>query len=105
WANTIGVRYEIIIADNGSDPGELSSLVALGTGVRLLKLGVNRFFGEANNIAAEHAKGRYLCLLNNDAFGQPGWLQQLVNCMQAHPHAGAVGPLFLFPDGTVQEAG
>ncbi|MBX6385488.1 MAG: glycosyltransferase [Microbispora sp.] len=105
WANTTGVRYEIILADNGSDPQELRSLEALGRGVRLLALGTNRYFGEANNIAAEHARGRYVCLLNNDAFVQPGWLRHLVDALDGDAEAGAAGPLFLFPDGTVQEAG
>src|SRR5262249_18044855 len=53
WTNTEDITYEIIIADNGSDPEGLARLEKLGTGTRLLKLGTNRFFGEANNIAAE----------------------------------------------------
>ena len=105
WTNTTGVRYEVIIADNGSDPKELSALQLLGSGVRLLALGTNRYFGEANNIAAEHAKGRYICMLNNDAFVQAGWLRHLVDTLLQDPEAGAAGPLFLFPDGTIQEAG
>jgi glycosyltransferase involved in cell wall biosynthesis/GT2 family glycosyltransferase/SAM-dependent methyltransferase len=105
WANTTGIRYEVIIVDNGSDPADFEALGALGSGVRVLALGTNRYFGEANNIAAEQAKGRFICLLNNDAFGQPGWLRQLVDCLEHDPSAGAAGPLFLFPDGTIQEAG
>ena len=105
WANTEDVRYEIIIADNGSAPEHIAPLRMLGHGVRLIELGTNRFFGEANNIAAERAKGRYICLLNNDAFVQPGWLRSLVDDLERTPAAGAVGPLFLFPDNTIQEAG
>jgi GT2 family glycosyltransferase len=105
WANTEGVSYEIIIADNGSDPHTISPLRNLGGGARLLELGINRFFGEANNIAAERAAGKYLCFLNNDAFVQPGWLRALVDELAKTPEAGAVGPMLLFPDGAVQEAG
>ncbi len=105
WANTDGVRYEIIIADNGSDPDSLHALRQLGRGVRLLELGVNRYFGEANNIAAEQAQGSLLCLLNNDAFVQPGWLRALAAALDDDRQAGAAGPLFLFPDGAIQEAG
>lgn len=105
WANTDGVRYEVIIADNGSGDVDLRCLEALGRGVRLLSLGANRYFGEACNIAAEEARGKYICLLNNDCFGQPGWLTALVETLRADPMAGAAGPLFLFPDGSVQEAG
>ncbi len=105
WANTVGIRYEIVIADNDGGPDECRALSALGRGVRLLPLGENRFFGEACNIAAEQARAPLLCLLNNDCFGQPGWLKTLVEALASDPSAGAAGPLFLFPDRTVQEAG
>ena len=84
---------------------DLRRLRNLGGGVRLLELGCNRYFGEANNIAAEAASGRYLCLLNNDAFVQPGWLGELIEPLASDPAIGATGPLFLFPNGTIQEAG
>jgi GT2 family glycosyltransferase/glycosyltransferase involved in cell wall biosynthesis len=104
-ASTEGHTYEIVVADNGSAEADVARLRGLGPGVRLLELGCNRYFGEANNVAAEAARGRTLCLLNNDAFVQPGWLAALVEALVADPRVGAVGPLFLFPDGTVQEAG
>ncbi|WP_184529825.1 glycosyltransferase [Variovorax sp. Sphag1AA] len=105
WANTTDVSYEIIVADNGSSREDLDLLDFAGTGVKLLKLGTNRFFGEANNIAAEAATGRYVCLLNNDAFVEQGWLTGLLDGLREWPKAGAVGPMFLFADGTVQEIG
>jgi GT2 family glycosyltransferase/glycosyltransferase involved in cell wall biosynthesis/SAM-dependent methyltransferase len=108
WANTTGVTYEILIADNGSAPEEVAKLRALAglmPGVLVFPLGDNRYFGEANNILAEHASGRLLCLLNNDVFVPPGWLQGLRAALDGNQRAGAVGPVFLFPDDTVQEAG
>jgi GT2 family glycosyltransferase/glycosyltransferase involved in cell wall biosynthesis len=105
WANTEGVRYQIIIADNGSDLVSTEQLQRLGRGTQFLALGINRFFGEANNIAAEVAEGKYLCFLNNDAFVRPGWLRALVDELEATPQAGAVGPMLLFPDNSIQEAG
>jgi GT2 family glycosyltransferase/glycosyltransferase involved in cell wall biosynthesis len=105
FAQTDGYTYEIVLADNGSAPADVRKLRSLGGGIRLLELGCNRFFGEANNIAAEEARGRYVCLLNNDVFVQPGWLKALVQAMEENPDVGATGPMFLFPDGVVQEAG
>jgi GT2 family glycosyltransferase len=105
WSHTEGYKYEIIIADNGSASSDLCNLRNLGSGVRLLELGCNRFFGEANNIAAEEAHGRYICILNNDAFVQPGWLTALVKGFEDNADVGAAGPLFQFPDGAIQEAG
>ncbi|GAC1345973.1 MAG: hypothetical protein NVSMB18_26890 [Acetobacteraceae bacterium] len=103
--NTTGVRFEILIVDNGSDDREVEWLRGLGEGVRVLALGTNRYFGEANNIAVQQARGRLVCLLNNDAFVEPGWLAALRDGLAEDPSAGAAGPLFLFPDGTIQEAG
>ena len=105
WGNTEEAKYEIIVVDNGSSQHDLDGLRNLGDGVRLIKLGCNRFFGEANNIAAEAAQGCYLCFLNNDAFVQPGWLRPLIDPLAVDPTLGATGPLFLFPNGRVQEAG
>ena len=105
WAKTEGVRYEIIIADNGSSERDCSMLRDLGAGVRIIEIGCNRFFGEANNIAVEAANGDYVCLLNNDAFVESGWIEALITPLRNRHDVGATGPLFLFPDGTVQEAG
>ncbi len=105
WANTTGVNYEIIVVDNGSAIEGLELLSGAGGGLRLLPLGINRYFGEANNIAVEAARGRFVCLLNNDVFVSPGWLEALLDSLKATPDVGAVGPVFLFPDETIQEAG
>jgi glycosyltransferase involved in cell wall biosynthesis len=74
-------------------------------GVRVLDLGTNRFFGEANNIATEHAAGTFVCFMNNDAFPQPGWLEPLLDALQSNPAVGAAGPKLVFPDGRPQESG
>jgi FkbM family methyltransferase len=105
WANTTEVPYEIIVVDNGSEPSELDVLRGPSGGLRLLALGTNRYFGEANNIAVEAARGRFVCFLNNDVFVSCGWLSSLVAALAAAPEAGAVGPVFTSPDGTIQEAG
>ena len=105
WQHTRGHHYEIIVVDNGSGPDEVARLEAEAPFVRILPLGGNRYFGEANNIGVEAAKGRYVCLLNNDAFVSPGWLPPLVRLLAEDAAIGAVGPRFLYPDGSLQEAG
>ena len=105
WQVTTGTKYEILVVDNGSAPREAAQLAKLASGVRVLALGVNRYFGEANNIAAERAAGAYLCFLNNDAFPREGWLDPLLDALRTDPVLGAAGPKFLFPDGRLQEAG
>jgi GT2 family glycosyltransferase/glycosyltransferase involved in cell wall biosynthesis len=103
--HTQGHRFEIIIADNGSSPDEVALLTQSGLPVRVLALGTNRYFGEANNIAAEQARGEYLFFLNNDAFVHAGWLGALIDTIERLPHAGAVGCRLIYLDGALQEAG
>ncbi|MGV0821135.1 glycosyltransferase [Martelella sp. AMO21009] len=105
WMHTEGHAYEIVIVDNGSDEDDLARLSKPVPGVTFIQIGRNRFFGEANNIAAEAARGEYIVLLNNDAFPQDDWLSSLMNMMAENPSLGAAGPMFLWPDGRVQEAG
>ncbi len=105
WSNTEGHTYEIVIVDNGSIEREIGRLASLPRGVRLLSVGCNRFFGEANNIGVEAARGKYVFLLNNDAFPKNGWLAPLIGAIKNNPEVGAAGPLFLYPNGKVQEAG
>ncbi len=105
WQHTSGHRYEIIVVDNGSAPDEVERLRAQAPLVRVLALGSNRYFGEGNNLGVEAARGRFVCLLNNDAFVSPGWLEPLVAALESEPDVGAAGPRFLYPDGTLQEAG
>ena len=97
---------EIIVVDNGSDPECVATLQSRADDlVHILPIGVNRYFGEGNNIGVEAATGDFLVLLNNDAFVQPGWIEHLASTMAADPTVAAVGPMFLYPDGRVQEVG
>ncbi len=60
--------------------------------VRIVPLGVNRYFGEGNNLGAEAATGDFLVFLNNDAFVHPGWIESLASAMEDDPGVAAVGP-------------
>jgi GT2 family glycosyltransferase/glycosyltransferase involved in cell wall biosynthesis len=98
---------EIIVVDNGSTHAELSILRRRRRqeDFALVEIGINRFFGEGNNIGVDFAHGDYIVFLNNDAFVQPGWIEALSSTMRKDPLVAAVGPMFLYPDGRVQEVG
>ena len=53
----IKVPFEVILVDNGSDPAERAILERAGLPIRLYFIGVNRLFGEGNNLGAEAARG------------------------------------------------
>ncbi len=98
---------EIIVVDNGSTPDEVAILRRRKrrADFELVEVGENRFFGEGNNIGVDVAGGDYIVFLNNDAFVQPGWVEALCSTMRDDPLVAAVGPMFLYPDGRVQEVG
>ncbi|MGA9775853.1 MAG: glycosyltransferase, partial [Candidatus Dormiibacterota bacterium] len=104
WRNTTGASYEALLVDNGSLPGDLRLAHRHRDYFREVRIGVNRYFGEGNNIGAEEAHGRLLIFLNNDAMPQPGWLEPLLWAMR-QPSVGAAGSRLLFPDGRIQETG
>jgi GT2 family glycosyltransferase len=73
---------------------------------RVLWYGENRGFAGANNIGARAARGENLLLVNSDVIPQrPGWISTLAAALHELPDAGAVGPLLLFGDESVQHAG
>jgi GT2 family glycosyltransferase/glycosyltransferase involved in cell wall biosynthesis len=98
---------EIIVVDNGSDYEEVAVLRRHTTtrDFRLVEVGENRFFSEGNNIGVDFARGDFIVFLNNDAFVEPGWIEELAATLQHDPTVAAVGPMFLYPDSRVQEVG
>jgi len=62
-------------------------------------------FAAINNLAARHARGTVLGLLNNDLeVLDGGWLEEMVS-QALRPGIGAVGARLLYPDRTVQHGG
>jgi GT2 family glycosyltransferase len=62
-------------------------------------------FSKINNFAALHARGSYLCLLNNDTeVLEHAWLTEMMR-YAIRPEIGAVGAKLLYQDGSIQHAG
>ena len=101
-------HYEIIIVDNGSDdPRVLEYFATLNSNDRVRVLRDDRpfNFSALNNFAAEHARGEYLGLLNDDVeVRSPDWLEEMVSLAQ-QPGVGAVGARLWYPDNTLQHGG
>jgi GT2 family glycosyltransferase len=96
--------YELIAIDNGSSDGT-SSLLRQVENATVVLNPRNVGFGAANNQGAAHARGLCVVFLNQDAFVDPGWLPPLVQRVEADERVGAVGPMLLNPDGSLQCAG
>jgi GT2 family glycosyltransferase len=98
--------YEVIVVDN-EHPDALrrsrNELALSTSGVRIVVPGRNLGFGAGCELGALHAGGRILAFVNPDVVLRSGWLAPLL----AHLEQGAsiVAPVFVDPDGKVQEAG
>ena len=70
-------EIEVIVVDNGSTDETISLLGHQLDNFRLIINDKNVGFGSANNQGARVAKGKYLLLLNSDAFLAPATLKSL----------------------------
>lgn len=98
-------RLEIIVVDDGSPDHTTEVLDGYGPAISVVRLERNTGFATACNRGAAVAGGELLVFLNNDVLPRPGWLSALVNRLDGHPQAAAVGAKLLYPDGTIQHAG
>jgi len=66
----------------------------------------NRGYAGANNLGVSIAKAPQFVFLNSDVFPiKPGWLQELIAVLNDRPDLGAIAPLLLHTDQTIQHAG
>ena len=97
---------EVIVVDNASRDGSAEMVEAEFTKsrlpVRLIRSDVNLGFAAANNLAMEHTQGRYIVLLNSDAFFHPGALRRAIDHMDDDSTIGIGGARLVSRDGAWQ---
>ena len=104
------VELEILCVDDASPAGSLDQLAALiaecnDNRLQLVRQPDNLGYLRTCNHGASLATGELLCFLNNDTVVTPGWLSELIKTLEGFPDAGLVGPMLIYPDGRLQEAG
>jgi GT2 family glycosyltransferase len=77
--------FELILSDNASADGAPKAAAAEDGAIVLLENGSNLGFAAGNNRAAERARGRWLVLLNPDAYPEPDFLQALLKAADSFP--------------------
>lgn len=104
-----GPPFEVIIVNNGSveamsnqwlrdAPGKFEHLAVIDADIPFN-------WSKLNNIGAEAANGDVLLFLNNDVeVISEDWLDRML-AHALRPDVGVVGPLLLYPNGTIQHAG
>ena len=99
-----GIQHETIVVDNASRDGSADMVESGFPEVRLIRSETNLGFAAANNLAFAVARGRYVVLLNSDAFLEPGALRISITHMENNPTVGLRGARLVGRDGSWQPA-
>jgi GT2 family glycosyltransferase len=94
---------ETVVVDNGSSDGTVALVRERFPEVAVVEQ-ENRGLAAGWNAGVERTRGRYVLLLNSDAWLDAGALEALVAFADAHPDAAVVGPRLRNPNGTLQRS-
>ncbi len=97
-------ELEVFVVDNGSTDGTVQMLRKSFPSVALIANTENAGFAVANNQALARCRGEYVLLLNPDTELKAGAIDQMVRFLKSRLYVGAVGPLLISPDGSMQES-
>ena len=96
------LRLQLIVVDNASRDDSAALLRREFGDAQLIFNETNVGFGRANNQGFALAKGRYVLLLNTDAFVAPDTLGKTIDYMDSHPDCGVLGVRLVGSDGELQ---
>jgi len=94
---------ETVVVDHGSSDGTVAFARERFPEVVVVEE-ENRGLAFGWNTGVARTSGRYILLLNADAWMDAGALDALVAFADAHPRAAVVGPRLRNPDGTLQRS-
>lgn len=96
-AGTDPASATVIVADNGSTDDSIALLKNEFPQVEILAFSENHGFAEGYNkaIAILADRFEYIVLLNSDVAVRPGWINPLVDYLDANPDCAAVQPKLL----------
>jgi GT2 family glycosyltransferase len=95
---------ELWVVDNASHDGSAAMVASEFPNVHLIANEQNVGFARANNQALEQSAGRHALLLNSDTEVLPGALSAMMEFLDTHPDAGAIGSRLLNTDGSTQRS-
>lgn len=93
---------EIFVVDNASRDDSAELVAKLFPDVHLIRNQENVGFGRANNQVLPFYKGRYVLLLNTDAFVEMDTIQKTFSFMEQNSDIGILGVKLLGRDGVLQ---
>jgi len=105
FTETTETSFEVIVVDNASSDGSAEAIKReFGDRIRLVSSQENLGFAAANNLAAEHARGEYLLLLNPDTEVLDDAIGRLLDRAKRCPHERIWGGRTVFANGSLNPA-
>ncbi|HEU4414450.1 MAG TPA: glycosyltransferase family 2 protein [Candidatus Angelobacter sp.] len=101
-AETREISSEVFVVDNNSSDGSADMVAAEFPEAHLIRSSVNLGFAAANNRAFPRCTGKYVLLLNSDAFLHSGALLRAIDHMEQQPSVGLGGAKLVGRDGSWQ---
>lgn len=98
----VNLNYEVIVIDNASADGSADMVATEFPTAPLIRSSTNLGFAAANNLGFAQAQGRYVVLLNSDAFLTKQALTKAITFMETHPNVGMGGARLIGKDGSWQ---
>ena len=95
--------FETVVVDHGSSDGTVPFVRERHPEVELVEE-ENRGLAFGWNTGVERTSGRYVLLLNSDAWLDEGALDALVAFADSEPRAAVIGPRLRYPDGRLQRS-
>ena len=102
FTNSAGIEIEVFVVDNNSADGSAHMVQTEFSRVHLIANAKNVGFAAANNQAFRLAKGRYIILLNPDAYLQALSLDKGIDFMDKTPRCGLCGGRIISPEGKLE---
>lgn len=96
--------FELIVVDNASSDGSAAAIAREFPDILLLAEKTNHGFAKANNIAADHAVGEYILLLNPDTVVLECAVDRLLAFAKRNPEARIWGGRTVFGDLSLNPA-
>jgi GT2 family glycosyltransferase len=99
-----GLQLETIVVDNASSDDSVTLVRSKYPDVVVIANSINRGFTGGNNQGIRATHGRYVLVLNPDTEIVDDALDRLAAYLDDHTDVGALGPMLLNPDRSVQSS-
>lgn len=102
------LSFEIYVVDNGSMDNTKEILEGLvsnhGDCIKPIYLENNMGTTFSRNLALKKAVGKYICIIDSDAYPKKGCFEQLLSRLTINPKIGIVVPKLVYPNGHYQKS-